>query len=406
MKKLLLNATSLTLSQALIYSIQVFVIVYLVTKIELEKYGLVAFSQAFVGASLTLLDLGFGISATNKISIYRNNKKYIGKLIGSIFTIKFIIFILSASIVYLTLSYIDILSEYKFVIYLSLVQILIMSFIPSWIFYGTEKVHKFSFVNVISKLIFALSIFLIIKDSDDYFYVPILGALSQIIILLYSFYVIGKEEYFIIWPKNTKFISYALNFTNSFFISRLSLAFNANGAILIIGSFISPTVVAVYSLGDQIYRVLQTLVSSITLALYPYMSNKKNIKLMKRISLIFCLSLVVFSICIYFIIPFILSIIIDEGLNFLIPVINVFILIFFINSVSAIFGYPFYAAIGRLDVVNRSLLVGSLFYLAILIYLVYFDLNDPLIYTFALLVSELYILCYRLLYFGLIKNQL
>lgn len=406
MKKLLLNATSLTLSQALIYSIQIFVIVYLVTKIELEKYGLVAFSQAFVGASLTLLDLGFGISATNKISIYRNNKKYIGKLIGSIFTIKFILFILSASIVYLTLSYIDILSEYKFVIYLSLVQILIMSFIPSWIFYGTEKVHKFSFVNVISKLIFALSIFLIIKDSDDYFYVPILGALSQIIILLYSFYVIGKEEYFIIWPKNTKFISYALNFTNSFFISRLALAFNANGAILIIGSFISPTVVAVYSLGDQIYRVLQTLVSSITLALYPYMSNKKNIKLMKRISLIFCLSLVVFSICIYFIIPFILSIIIDEGLNFLIPVINVFILIFFINSLSAIFGYPFYAAIGRLDVVNRSLLVGSLFYLAILIYLVYFDLNDPLIYTFALLVSELYILCYRLLYFGLIKNQL
>lgn len=404
MKKLLLNATSLTLSQALIYSIQIFVIVYLVTKIELEKYGLVAFSQAFVGASLTLLDLGFSISATNKISIYRNNKKYIGKLIGSIFTIKFILFILSASVVYLTLSYVDNFSEYKVIICLSLLQILVMNFIPSWIFYGTEKVHKFSFVNVISKLIFALSVFLMIKDSNDYFYVPILGALSQIIILAYSFYVIRKKGYFVIWPKNTKFISYTLNFTNNFFISRLAVAFNANGAILIIGSFISPTVVAVYSLGDQIYRVLQTLVSSITLALYPHMSNTKNIKLMKRISLIFCLSLVIFSICIYFIIPFIISIIMDERLNFIIPVINVFILIFFINSVSAIFGYPFYAAIGRLDVVNRSLLLGSLFYLAILISLVYFDFNNPIIYTVALLVSELYVLCYRLIYFRLIMN--
>jgi PST family polysaccharide transporter len=49
-------------------------LLYLVRVLEPEKFGLIAFSQVFVGYFMILTDYGFNLSATRDTSINRENK--------------------------------------------------------------------------------------------------------------------------------------------------------------------------------------------------------------------------------------------------------------------------------------------------------------------------------------------
>lgn len=397
-KRIFYNAAMLSITQCITYLIQIFIVTHLVLKLELSNYGLVAFSQAFIAACVTLLDFGFNISATNKISLFRSNKNYIGKLISSIFFIKFFLLLILLFFIFGYFFIVDNNNEYYLLICISIIQVAVLIFIPTWLFYGLEKIHLYSLISIFSKLIYAVVLYLFIKVPSDYIFVPLLGAFSQLPLLAYSLIFIRKLHCSIFPVPKFRFIIYTLHSTKDFFLSRLALAFNTSGAILLLGIMVNPTFVALYSLCDQVYRVLQTFIGSINVALYPYMSNSKNSNFMLKFLIGFIVILVLFSLFSFYLIPLVLVEFNVESLNILLPIINVFIFIFLINASSTMFGYPLCAAIGRLRIANSSLVYGAFFYFILLAIIYLLNVQDPFIFAFALLLCECYVLIHRLFF--------
>lgn len=401
-KNLIYNALHLSGSQFIVYGLQAIITLYLIKILDFYNYGIIAFSQAFIATSIVLLDLGFSISATNKVALFKNNKNYINKLNASIFQVKTILFLILLFFTLIFFKFFSKLLIYEEVIYLSLISIYVISIIPTWFFYGIEDIKSYSLFLLFSKFAYLVLIFLFVRDSSDYIYIPILYCIGFSILAFFSFYKFHKLGYKILYFANFKFILYALRFTVRFFASRLAVAFNVNAAILIMGSILSPSLVAIYSLGDQIYRVMQTLVGSISVTLYPYMSNSKNIYLMKKL-LILIFPVITFScIIVFFYTPLIIDLFFDEVPSKLIDVIRIFIFVFYFNSLNVLMGYPLFAALNTLKVANSSLFMGSLLYLSFLLFFYFNGESNINFFIYALLISEIYILLHRFFFFYMI----
>ena len=85
------NTLALGFIQIANYIIPLLLLVYLGNLLGIDLYGYVALSHSVTVLSFVLTDFGFTLSATNKISQFRENKRFVAELIGGIIVIKLII---------------------------------------------------------------------------------------------------------------------------------------------------------------------------------------------------------------------------------------------------------------------------------------------------------------------------
>src|SRR5450631_2998460 len=93
--KVLHNVTSLSGLQAVTYLFPAIILPYLFRVIGPDRFGLIAFAQAFVQYFMILTDYGFSVSATKEISLCLENKSKVCHVISAVMTIKVILAILS-----------------------------------------------------------------------------------------------------------------------------------------------------------------------------------------------------------------------------------------------------------------------------------------------------------------------
>lgn len=393
-RRLLVNTIALGLTQLVNYVVPFLVLIHLTNILGLHIYGILAFSQGIVSLSFVFLDLGYGLSATNKISKNRNSKKYISKLIGNILLIKLLLFFICASFIIFFIEKTEKYSEYSMVFWVSMGTILIQGLIPSWFFHGLEKIKFISLTSVIAKIIFSFATLSLVKVEADYILVPIFYSLEQFAVLLISVFYMYKLGYRVSKP-SFRFLFYSFKFTQHFFASRLAVAAYMNGGVVILGLAASPAVVAIYSMAEQFYKAMQSALAPAAIASYPYMSKERDS------SLIFWLIGVVVSISIvgsifgYFMAPLILRFLFEESWLEAIPVLNIFFIAIIIHASAIMMGYPMAAIVNRLDVANLSVIIGAIVYGALLIICLVMNLITPIYLAVMMVISETIVVLYR-----------
>ena len=404
-KKLLSNFFSLSVLQIATYILPLLTLPYLVRVLGAEKFGLVVFAQAFIIFFNILVDYGFNLSATREISVNRENKEKLTEIFSSVMSIKFILIGISFTILSIIIFSFENFSNNIDLYYLTFLWVIGQALFPIWYFQGLEKMKYITIVNITSKLIFTIAIFIFIQNEADYILVPILNGLGFIIGGILSLWIVRKEFNQRFKIQSFKILIMYFKDSSQFFLSRLSSVGYSNVNTFLSGILLSPVFVTYYYLADKAVSVILTLFNPVVQTIYPYLAKKYNfVFLVKLLSILMVVSLLVVSLGYLF--SDLISIILLGEINDIFK--NLFYVIIPIVPISILYvmlGAPLLLARGYKKEFNLSIIYGFVIHLLLLSILYYYytinsDLQSDILILFAisLVFSKFIVLMIRIYY--------
>ena len=404
-RRLLSNFFSLSILQTFTYILPLLTLPYLVRVLGSEKFGLVVFAQAFIIFFNILVDYGFNLSATREISVNRENKEKLTEIFSSVMSIKFILIGISFTILSIIIFSFENFSNNIDLYYLTFLWVIGQALFPIWYFQGLEKMKYITIVNITSKLIFTIAIFIFIQNETDYILVPILNGLGFIIGGILSLWIVHKDFNQKFQIQSIKILLMYFKDSSQFFLSRLSSVGYSNVNTFLAGILLSPVFVTYYYLADKAVSVILTLFSPIVQTIYPYLAKKYNfIFLVKLVSILMVISILV--VFLGYLFSDLISIILLGEINDIFK--NLFYVIIPIIPISTLYvllGAPLLLARGYKKEFNLSIIYGFIIHLLLLSTLYYYytlnsDLQSDILILFAisLVVSKFIVLMIRIYY--------
>jgi PST family polysaccharide transporter len=284
-KRLVSNFVSLSVLEGVNYILPLITLPYLVRVVGVEYFGLLAFATATVTYFNIFTDYGFNLTATREISIHRDNKEKVIEIFSSVMTIKIILMFISFLLLTILVFSFEKFSKDALIYFLTFGTVIGQVFFPVWFFQGMEKMKYITYLNILSKVIFTIAIFIFVQQKSDYYMVPFFTSIGFIVAGVWSLYLVKKKfkiEFRI--QTKTTIIEYLIDGWH-IFLSRIAVVFYTSSNIFILGLFANNTMIGYYSIAEKIIFVVINMASILTRVLFPYFSKiwqqNKNIYYIK-----------------------------------------------------------------------------------------------------------------------------
>ena len=289
-KVVMKNVASLTMLQAITYILPIVILPYLFRVIGPERFGLIAFAQAFVQYFMIMTDYGFSISATKEISLCRNEHAKVSRIFSSVMTIKIALAFLSLGVLGIIIYFIPRFRNDWMVYAFSFGAVAGNTIFPVWFFQGTEKMKYIANLNIIGGIASALSIFIFIRGPQDYLMVPLITSCASLITgLLGQYIVFSKFRVSFEFPGYNN-VRQQLEAGWNIFISNVAINAYTTTRVFTVGLLTNNATTGFYSIAERIASLFQTFpLASFSQAIFPRLSKifhknrTKAFKIMQRI---------------------------------------------------------------------------------------------------------------------------
>jgi PST family polysaccharide transporter len=273
-KSLFQNFIALFILQVSNYALPLIVLPFLTRILLPEGYGELAWSQYVVQFLIMITDFGFNFSATRQISIHQNDKERIARIFTAVMMIKFILLLFSCFLVYTWIQ----IAEFDFLqstlLWVSVLSVAGNVFFPVWFFQGMEKMKWITIINVLFKLIYAVFIFLLVKDASDVIPAAFILAICNFAAGITAFIFVFRN-FQLRWMKIQRSeIFYQFKDGWFIFISTFFTSVYVYGNGFILHGYWGDETVGYFNPAEKIVRAVTSFFNPVLLAFYPYISKK------------------------------------------------------------------------------------------------------------------------------------
>lgn len=398
------NFVSLGIVQGLNYLLPLITIPFLFNQLGVENYGLVNFSFAFTQYFIILTDFGFNLSGTRFVAANREDKDVTNRFLNSACLSRMIMCTVSFVVLLCCIFTIPVFANHKLFTIIFFGQVVGNCLNPIWFFQGMEKMKFNTILNVTTRLVSILPLFVIVREPDDYIYIPICYSSGAIVSGILSLYLIRKKFGMHFFLTSWREIKEATIDSARYFLSRISVSLYTNTNSFVLGLVCGNAAVGYYSLAEKIYIALNSIYGPINGTIFPYMTKEHNLRLFKKVigwgTVLNALMIGVF----YLVFPYICPLFFENFASESYAVLNIFLLANVVCLPATFLGYPFLAAWGHPNYCNYSLIVTSLIHISGL--LVLYALGCINIYSVAAMVLVCEILLLAIRAFGVKKYNL
>jgi polysaccharide transporter, PST family len=268
------NAAALSTLQFITYILPIIILPYLFRVIGAEKFGLLAFAQAFVQYFMILMDYGFNVSATKEISLCRDNLSKMSKTYSAVMITKAALicasFILFCGIVFSIPKFKGDWPVYLF----TFAGVVGNTIFPTWFFQGTEKMRYITNLNILGGILFAGLIFIFVRSPQDYILVPFTGCCVYILTGIFGQMLVIKRFQISFSLQGYKHIGKHLKSSWDIFISIAAINVYTASRVFAIGLLTNNNITGYYSIAERIANACQTFpLMSFSQAIFPRLSH-------------------------------------------------------------------------------------------------------------------------------------
>lgn len=267
------NIASLGMVQIANYVIPLITLPYLTRVLGPMAYGQVAFAQVLMIYLVLLTDYGFSWSATRKIAAHREDRAYISRVFIGTWTAQWLLVVVAASLATLAGWYSDRLRPDASLYAVAFTTVLGNVLFPIWFLQGLEHLQAVAAIQVTTRLLALLPIFVLVHAPSDAVYVlAINGGAAMLAGLLSIAWIRHRNLLDWHWP-DWPAVMRELHDGRALFGSRVVISFYTTLVPLALGWIAGPMALANFSLADKLRTAAQALLSPLSQALFPRMTH-------------------------------------------------------------------------------------------------------------------------------------
>lgn len=285
-KLLIENFSYVTLLQVFILVAPLITYPYLIRILGADLYGSVLTAQMLASYASILIDFGSNNVCAKHVSLARSDKEKLSEILSSVLLVRiflfFSVFILYFSIVIVIPSFRKNWLLYILTYGLTLNDVLF----PQFFFQGLEKMKLITLVNILIKVIFVILVFFVVKNMEDYIYVPILYALGYTLGGFLSIWILFHRWGFrFIIVKKATMMLYVKD-CMPIFATDLICTIKDKVNYILVGLFVGMSEVVIYDLALKLHSLLTKPMGILTTVLLPRFALTKNFERLKQVILI------------------------------------------------------------------------------------------------------------------------
>lgn len=273
-KVLVQNFAYLSLLQIAGYVFPLITMPYLARVIGVDGFGKIAFASAVMVWVQTIADWGFNFTATRDVAQNRENPHKVSEIFSNVLWARCVLMLLS----FLFL----ILLVVLFPTFRENVNILLVSFLlipghilfPDWFFQAMERMKYITILNVVSKFIFTVAVFVFIKNKEDYILQPLLVSLGYLVSgLIALYYILVKWRVKLIRP-SMKNIWQTIKHSTDVFLNNLMPNLYNSFSTVLLGVFGGDVANGKLDAGAKFVNIAQQFMLVLSRAFFPFLSRK------------------------------------------------------------------------------------------------------------------------------------
>ena len=336
--------TWLTVLQFANYLIPLLIIPYIVRVLGVEIFGKVSYTQNIISYLTIIINYGFEYSATQEIAIHKNDKNKLRTIFWTVIRFKALLFVLTFILwAFICFFFSKANEDILLYFYGFLINIGVILF-PTWFFQGIEKMSNMTIFNFLIKASGALFVILLVQTTTDYRIYLLLPSVSFILIGIFAFYYVIRKYDLLPIRKEKLSQSQVVKKGFPIFLNNLFATLYTVAGMTILGFYISDQQLGIYSGANKIIVAVVMLTSiPISISLFPAMSRKFNDSITDGL-LFFKKSLIwvgvfalICSISIFFLAPLIVRILLGNGFEESIPLLQLFSVLPFLVIMASMF---------------------------------------------------------------------
>lgn len=251
---------------------------YIARTLSIENFGLINYSQAFIGYTSLLINFGFDYTSTREIAANRGNAKKISEVFNATILAKVLLILLSAVILFPAIYITPKFSEHADVYIATFLVNIGFVLMPNWLYQGMERLSYVALFSFGIRLIFTGLIFLLVKSNADYLYIPLSTAIGQTLIGFVSFIIAIKLFAIKPYIAKLKLVFRYLREGLPIFASTIAVNLYTTTNLIVLGFMVSDTIIGYYAASSKLILIFVSAVMfPVSLTLFPFIGKKLSI---------------------------------------------------------------------------------------------------------------------------------
>lgn len=337
---------------------------YLTRVLGPSGWGKVAFVQAMSEFIVLTLEFGFNLSATREIAQNRHDRRACAEIVAGTVGAQSVLSVFAIAAMLLVAPHLSMIGGDYRLVYAALFYGIFQGIAPLWFFQGVERITLASGIEVVSKVIALVGLFVFVHHTGDEWRVLALQGLAPAVSTVAGLWLAWTTVPFII--PSRRLVTDSLKRGWQMFLLRSSASLYGIGNAFVLGLFAAPANVAFFATAEKISKAVSGLLLPVRDSIYPRLNHllvhapEESERLARIGALVMGIGGLLLSVATFFGAPFIIHTLAGQKFEPAIAVLRILSPLPFVIALCDAGGLQYLLPRRRESAVNRVMFIGGI----------------------------------------------